>query len=212
MQNFEEYLKESLLDTQVDAKKYRCVADHFKTSVGLVSSKGQNLFVAQTVFGDKLCACLSMSDESEIYQSHIGQLLQEAYDCLNTCQFSYESKEDFLVNVLEAIDPADEGKRGIWQAYFFYPEGTDRKYKTEFGNKGTSPCAIKSQAGQFMLVKTTKVNFTSDSVLEAIKREIERSITHLDSVQYALKKVYPEWQLESSFDYNEYKIYVPKHA
>lgn len=212
MQNFEEYLRESLLDTQVDAKKYRCVADHFKTSVGLVSSKGQNLFVAQTALGDRLSACLSTADESEIHQSHVSQLLQEASDCLNTCQFSYDSKEDFIVNVVEAIDPADEGKRGVWQAYYFFPEGTDRKYRTEFGNKGTFPCVIKSNGGQFILVKTTKVNFTSSEILESMKREIERSISPLDSVQFALKKVYPEWQLEETFDYNDYKIYVPKHA
>lgn len=212
IKSFDTYLNESLLDTDPDAKKYRLVSDHFNTSVSLVSTKGENLFVAQTALGDRVCACLSRQDEMTIFESHIKRLVEESIDKLQNGPHSYSSQETFVVNVVENVDPSDEGKYGSWTAYYFYPNGTDRKYKTEFGCKGTTQCILRVENGIAKLVKSNVINFSSDSIKEILKNEVLKSLTPLDSVNYALKQVYPDWSLEEEFEYGEYKIYVPKHA
>jgi len=214
--NFDQYLgkdkvAESLLTTDTDAKKYRLVADFLKSSVGLVSSKGDNLFVVTTPLGDRLVACFSSNDISQIHEGHLNKVFQEALKNLQNNEYSYDAKEEFLVDVMDSVDQSLDLKLGVWQSYYFIPnDNPNLKYKTTFGNSGSVDCRLKIEEGIPKLYKTTAINFKSTEVETSIKNVIHQTITAEDSINYALKKVHVGWELQEANSLEGYKIYLPK--
>lgn len=214
--NFDQYLDkskvtESILSTESDAKKFRIVADFLKTSVSLVTSKGDNLFIAATPLGDKLVACFSESDILNIHESHLEKLLQEAYHNLQNNEYSYDSKKEFLVDIIDVVGEELNFKPGIWQDFFFIPnDNTNLKYKTTVSNDTSSECIVKIIDNIAKLYKIKPINFKTSEVSMALKNAINLSITAEDSVNYALMRVHVGWELQESNAFEGYKIYFPK--
>jgi hypothetical protein len=187
------------------------IADFLKTSVGLVSSKGNNLFVAATPMGDKLVACFSEKDILQIHESHLDKVFQEAIKNLQYSEYSYDAKEEFLVDVIDDVNLDMHLKLGVWQAYYFIPaDNTNMKFKTTFGNKGSIDCRLKIEDGVAKLYKTNAINFKNINVESALKDTINQTISVEDSINYALKRVHNGWEILEANSFEGYKLYVPK--
>lgn len=213
--NFDQYLgtqktNEGLLATQPDAKKYRLIADFLKTSVGLISTKGENLYVATTPLGDKLVACFSEDDLLTIHSQHLDKVYQEAIKNLQNAEYSYDTKEQYLVDIVGEVTDIHL-KIGVWQDFYFIPnDNPNLRFKTAFGNSSSTTCLVKIEDGVAKLYGVDPINFKTVEVESAIKQAIGSKITIQDSINYALKKVHIGWEEQTANAFDGYKIYLPK--